>query len=88
MEHGALYMGAIGMMLIYTFYLRNRLEDEVERRVKLRGDIGLVNMEIDQMVSLDPSDPDFTAGRCMGLRQAQRMNEAVLERDTRRSGRK
>ena len=50
----------------------------------LRADIKMTLREIDNEVKLDPTDPDFSAGRAMGLRQAQRMFEAVLERDTRR----
>jgi hypothetical protein len=50
----------------------------------LRVDIKMTLLEIDNEVKLDPTDPDFSAGRAMGLRQAQRMLKAVLERDTRR----
>ena len=68
----------------YNLYLRMKLEKEVERGAKLRGDLSVTLREIDNEVKLDPTDPDFSAGRAMGLRQAQRMFEAVLERDTRR----
>jgi hypothetical protein len=64
-----------------------KLEKEVERGAKLRGDLSVTLREIDNEVKLDPTDPDFSAGRAMGLRQAQRMFEAVLERDTRRGKR-
>ena len=50
----------------------------------LRADIKMTLLDIDNEVKLDPTDPDFSAGRAMGLRQAQHMFEAVLERDTRR----
>jgi hypothetical protein len=53
----------------------------------LRADIKMTLREIDNEVKLDPADPDFSAGRATGLRQAQRMFEAVLERDTRREKR-
>ena len=68
----------------YNLYLRMKLEKEVERRVKLRGDLSITLKEIDNEIKFDPTDPDFSAGRAMGLRQAQHMFEAVLERDTRR----
>ena len=71
----------------YNLYLRMKLEKEVERGAKLRGDLSVTLREIDNEVKLDPTDPDFSAGRAMGLRQAQRMFEAVLERDTRRGKR-
>ena len=50
----------------------------------LRADIKMTLQEIDNEIKIDPTDPDFSAGRTMGLRQAQRMFEAVLERDIRR----
>jgi hypothetical protein len=50
----------------------------------LRADIKMTLLEIDNEIKLDPTDPDFSAGRATGLRQAQRMLKAVLERDTRR----
>ena len=53
----------------------------------LRADIKMTLREIDNEVRLDPADPDFSAGRAAGLRQAQRMFEAVLERDARREKR-
>jgi hypothetical protein len=53
----------------------------------LRADIEMTLLEIDNEIKLDPTDPDFSAGRAAGLRQAQRMFEAVLERDTRRGKR-
>ena len=71
----------------YNLYLRMKIEKEVERRVKLRGDLSMTLREIDDCVKLDPADPDFSAGHAMGLRQAQHMFEAVLERDTRRGER-
>jgi hypothetical protein len=64
-----------------------KLEKEVERRVKLRGDLSITLKEIDNEIKFDPTDPDFSAGRAAGLRQAQHMFEAVLERDTRREKR-
>ncbi len=65
----------------YNLYLRMKLEKEVERRIKLRSDLSMTLKEIDNEVNLDPADPDFSAGKAAGLRQAQRMFEAVLERD-------
>lgn len=53
----------------------------------LRADIKMTLLDIDNEVKLDPTDPDFSAGHAMGLRQAQRMFEAVLERDARRGKR-
>jgi hypothetical protein len=53
----------------------------------LRADIKMALREIDNEAKLDPTDPDFSAGRVTGLRQAQRMFEAVLKRDTRRGKR-
>ena len=53
----------------------------------LRADIKMTLREIDNEVRVDPADPDFSAGRAAGLRQAQRMFEAVLERDARREKR-
>jgi hypothetical protein len=53
----------------------------------LRADIKMTLLEIDNEVKFDPTDPDFSAGRTMGLRQAQRMLKAVLERDARREKR-
>jgi hypothetical protein len=50
----------------------------------LRADIKMTLREIDNEIKLDPTDPDFSAGRVTGLRQAQHMFEAVLKRDTRR----
>ena len=50
----------------------------------LRADIEMTLLEIDNEVKFDPTDPHFSAGRVMGLRQAQRMLKAVLERDARR----
>ena len=50
----------------------------------LRADIKMTLLEIDNEVKFDPTDPHFSAGRVMGLRQAQRMLKAVLERDARR----
>ena len=53
----------------------------------LRADIRMTLLDIDNEIKFDPTDPDFSAGRAMGLRQAQHMFEAVLERDTRREKR-
>lgn len=53
----------------------------------LRADIRMTLLEIDTEIKVDPTDPDFSAGRAMGLRQAQHMLKAVLERDTRREKR-
>jgi hypothetical protein len=71
----------------YNLYLRIKLEKEVERRVKLRGNLSMTLREIDNEIEFDPTDPDFSAGRATGLRQAQRMFETVLERDARRGKR-
>ena len=63
----------------------NRMVDKLFATYNaLRADIKMTLLEIDNEVKLDPSDPDFSAGHAMGLRQTQRMFEAVLERDARR----
>ena len=67
-----------------VFTLERRLDKLFTTYNALRADIEMTLLEIDNEVKLDPTDPDFSAGRAMGLRQAQRMFEAVLERDARR----
>jgi hypothetical protein len=66
---------------------KRRIAEAASALDALRADIKMTLLEIDNEVKLDPTDPDFSAGRAMGLRQAQRMFEAVLERDTRRGKR-
>jgi hypothetical protein len=63
---------------------KRRIAEAASALDALRADIRMTLLDIDNEVKLDPTDPDFSAGRAMGLRQAQRMLEAVLERDTRR----
>ena len=70
-----------------VFKLERRIDKLFAIYNALRADIKMTLLEIDNEVKLDPTDPDFSAGRAMGLRQAQRMFEAVLERDTRREKR-
>ena len=70
-----------------VFTLERRVDKLFATYNALRADIKMTLREIDNEVKLDPTDPDFSAGRAMGLRQAQRMFEAVLERDTRRGKR-
>ncbi len=67
--------------------LERRVDELLATYDALRADIEMTLREIDNEVKLDPADPDFSAGRATGLRQAQRMFEAVLERDTRRGKR-
>jgi hypothetical protein len=67
-----------------VFTLERRFDKLFATYNALRADIEMTLLEIDNEVKLDPTDPDFSAGRAMGLRQAQHMFEAVLERDTRR----
>jgi len=70
-----------------VFTLDRRVDKLFVTYNALRADIKMTLLEIDNEVKLDPTDPDFSAGKAMGLRQAQRMFEAVLERDTRRGKR-
>ena len=70
-----------------VFTLERRVDKLLAVYNALRADIEMTLLEIDNEVKLDPTDPDFSAGRAAGLRQAQRMFEAVLERDTRRGKR-
>ena len=70
-----------------VFTLERRVYELLATYYALRADIKMTLLDIDNEVKLDPTDPDFSAGRAMGLRQAQRMFEAVLERDTRRGKR-
>ena len=67
-----------------VFTLERRGDELLATYDALRADIEMTLLEIDNEIKLDPTDPDFSAGRAAGLRQAQRMFEAVLERDTRR----
>lgn len=61
-----------------------RIAEVEDARDALRADIEMTLREIDNEVKIDPTDPYFSAGRAMGLRQAQRMLKAVLERDARK----
>lgn len=70
-----------------VFTLERRVDELLATYDALRADIEMTLLEIDNEIKLDPTDPDFSAGRATGLRQAQRMFEAVLERDTRRGKR-
>lgn len=63
---------------------KRRIAEVEDALDALRADIKMTLREIDNEVKVDPTDPDFSAGRAMGLRQAQHMLKAVLERDTRR----
>ena len=67
-----------------VFTLERRVDKLFATYNALRADIEMTLLEIDNEIKLDPTDPDFSAGRATGLRQAQRMLKAVLERDTRR----
>jgi hypothetical protein len=67
-----------------VFTLERRVDELLATYDALRADIKMTLLEIDNEIKLDPTDPDFSAGRATGLRQAQRMLKAVLERDTRR----
>lgn len=83
-----LELAVVGLMfgtLIVVF--KRRIAKAASVLDALRADIKMTLREIDNEVKIDPTDPDFSAGRAMGLRQAQRMFEAVLERDTRREKR-
>ena len=73
-----------GTLIVLSERRITELEDVLDA---LRADIEMTLLEIDNEVKFDPTDPDFSAGRAAGLRQAQRMFEAVLERDTRREKR-
>ena len=70
-----------GTLIVLSERRITEVEDALDA---LRADIKMTLREIDNEVKVDPTDPDFSAGRAMGLRQAQRMFEAVLERDARR----
>ena len=63
---------------------KRRIAKAVSALDALRADIEMTLLKIDNEIKLDPTDPDFSSGRAMGLRQAQHMFEAVLERDARR----
>ena len=83
-----LELAVVGLMfgtLIVVF--KRRIAKAASVLGALRADIKMTLREIDNEVRLDPADPDFSAGRAAGLRQAQRMFEAVLERDARRGKR-
>ena len=67
-----------------VFTLERMLDKLFATYNALLADIEMTLLEIDNEIKLDPTDPDFSAGRAAGLRQAQRMFEAVLERDARR----
>ena len=75
----------ISLGVVYT--LGRRVDKLLAIYNALRADIKMTLLKIDNEVKLDPADPDFSAGHAMGLRQAQHMFEAVLERDTRRGER-
>ena len=75
----------ISLWVVFT--LDRRVDKLLATYDALRADIKMTLWEIDNKVKLDPTDPDFSAGHAMGLRQAQHMFEAVLERDTRRGKR-
>lgn len=75
------------MSLGVVFMLERRLDKLFATYNALRADIEMTLLEIDNEIKLDPTDPDFSAGRAAGLRQAQHMFEAVLERDIRREKR-
>ena len=80
-----LELAFVGLMFGTLVVVSKRRIAEVASALDaLRGDIKMTLWEIDNMVKLDPTDPDFSAGHAMGLRQTQRMFEAVLERDARR----
>ena len=70
-----------------VFTLERRVDKLLAVYNALRADVEMTLLEIDNEIKFDPTDPDFSAGRAMGLRQAQHMFEAVLERDTRREKR-
>ena len=70
-----------------VFTLERRVDKLLAVYNALRADVEMTLLEIDNEIKLDPTDPDFSAGRAAGLRQAQRMFEAVLERDSRRGKR-
>jgi len=67
-----------------VFTLERRIDKLLAVYNALQADIEMTLLEIDNEIKLDPTDPDFSAGRAAGLRQAQRMFETVLERDARR----
>ena len=70
-----------------VFTLERRIDKLLAVYNALQADIEMTLLEIDNEIKFDPTDPDFSAGRATGLRQAQHMFEAVLERDTRREKR-
>ena len=70
-----------------VFTLERRIDKLLAVYNALQADIEMTLLEIDNEIKLDPTDPDFSAGRAAGLRQAQRMFETVLERDARRGKR-
>ena len=76
-----------GMLIIVSVVSEHRIAKAASALDALRADVKMTLREIDNEIKLDPTDPDFSAGRATGLRQAQRMFEAVLERDTRRGKR-
>ena len=76
-----------GMLIIVSVVSEHRIAKAASALDALRADIKMTLREIDNEIKLDPADPDFSAGRAAGLRQAQRMFEAVLERDARREKR-
>jgi len=77
----------VGLIFGTLIVLSERIAKAASALDALRADIKMTLREIDNEIKLDPTDPDFSAGRAAGLRQAQRMFEAVLERDTRRGKR-
>ena len=78
-------MALIGLVYgTYVVVSKLRIADVMSVLNTLRAKTKMTILEIDNEVKFDPTDPDFSAGRTMGLRQAQRMLKAVLERDARR----
>ena len=76
-----------GMLIIVSVVSEHKIAKAASALDALRADIKMTLLDIDNEIKLDPTDPDFSAGRAAGLRQAQRMFEAVLERDARRGKR-
>ena len=80
-----LELAFVGLMFgTLTIISKRRIAEIASVLEALRADIKMTLLDIDNEIKFDPTDPDFSAGKAMGLRQAQHMFEAVLERDTRR----